>query len=84
MQFIVETVFGVRDRKFVMVRRQAVGNFWVNPGVSRLGGALVSEFQIPRKLKPDGSPDLDSYVFGLVEPKDVENFSQGDIVVLEP
>ena len=84
MKFEVECVFGQEGPPFIIARQTEVGHFSVSTS-SRLGGVPIQpSLSQPRKLKPDGSPDLDVFAFALTDPQDAERFSVGQIIELVP
>jgi hypothetical protein len=84
VKFKIESIFSVRDISCVMVRQLEAGEFSVS-SASRLSGVPLHSFiDQPRKLRPDGSPDLEVFVFSLVEPQDSTRLSEGQIVELLP
>jgi hypothetical protein len=84
MKFKVEFIFGQEGPPYLFARQIEVGHFSVSTS-SRLGGVPIQpSLSQPRKLKPDGSPDLDVFAFVLTEQQDAERFSVGQIIELEP
>ncbi|MBS1120389.1 MAG: hypothetical protein H6Q90_2617 [Deltaproteobacteria bacterium] len=57
------------------------GDFRLGP-LSTLGGHRVLGFDVPRKLREDGSPDLALFGFRLERRQDVAGFVVGSIVQL--
>ena len=84
MKFKVEFVYRQEHGPYLFARRMEDGDFSVSAS-SRLGGVPIQpSLSLPRKLKPDGSPDLDVFAFVLTERQDAERFSVGQIVELVP
>ena len=73
------------QRAFVFAR-PIVGqpDFCVPPG-STLGGVPVRPYvDLPRRILPNGTPDLGCFQFELVEPDDLSVIARGASVSLEP
>jgi hypothetical protein len=73
------------ERAFVFAR-PILGqpDFRVPPG-STLGGLPVKPYvDLPRRLLPDGTPDIGCFQFELVEPGDLVVVTRGAPVLLEP
>jgi hypothetical protein len=82
MKFRVEAFFEAEEHSFLMVRRIEHGPFSL-PAAPRLSGVVIRQFvEQPRKLRPDGSPDLDVLAFELADSQDKERFAVGQIVEL--
>ncbi len=83
MKFRVESFFEVDEHLFLLVRRMEQGPFSVS-AAARLSGVLIRQFvEQPRKLRPDGSPDLDVFVFELADRQDKGRFTAGQMVELQ-
>ncbi len=83
MKFRVESLFDVGEHTFLLVRRMEHGAFSLS-AAPRLGGVVIRRFvEQPRKLKPDGSPDLDVFAFELADRQNKERFAVGQVLDLE-
>jgi len=84
VKFKVEFVYKLDQEAYVMARQLEVSNFSLSAS-SRLEGAPIRPFlSQPRKLRSDGSPDLDVFAFILANRDDMERFWVGQVVELEP
>ena len=83
MKFKVEFVYRHESGSYLFARHLETGDFSLSAS-SRLGGVSIQpSLSQPRKLKPDGSPDLDVFAFVLTDRQDADRFSVGQIVELE-
>ena len=83
MKFKVEFVYKHESGPYLFARQLQAGDFSLSRS-SRLGGVpILPSITQPRKLKPDGSPDLDIFAFVLKEREHADKFSVGQIVELE-
>jgi hypothetical protein len=84
VKFKVEFVYTHKHGAYLFARRLEDCDFSVSAS-SRLSGVpLQPHLSQPRKIKPDGSPDLDVFAFILARREDGEKFALGQIVELEP
>ena len=85
MKFRVEGLYEIDARPVLLARRLERGTFSLSGSIkSQLGGALIRPFvEEVRRLRPDGSPDLDIFAFVLDDRRDKERFSVGQIVELK-
>ncbi len=74
--------FVLPSRGLVFARALDSADFRLT-GASALGGCRVKHFDLPRKLKADGTPDLELFAFFLHEPEDVAKLHVGDTVGYE-
>ena len=82
MKFQVEFVYERDSEAYVFARQQEAGDFSLSP-TSRFGGAAIRPaVSQPRKIRPDGTPDLDIFAFILADRGDIEKFHGGQIVEL--
>lgn len=82
MKFKIEFVYKHESGPYLFARRLESGDFSVSAS-SRLGGVPIHpSLTQPRKLKPDGSRDLDVFAFVLAGRQDAERFYVGQIVEL--
>ena len=77
MKFRVESV--VAGRGLVLARPVEKGALLATPR-ARLGGRLVAHFELPRKLRADGTQDLELIAFVLQDAGDVAHFPIGAVV----
>jgi hypothetical protein len=83
VKFKVEFVYPHEHGAYLFARRLELGDFSVSSS-SRLGGVPIQpHLSQPRKLKPDGSPDLDVFAFILSQRDDAKRFTIDQIVELE-
>lgn len=83
MKFQVEFVHRHESGSYLFARHLEAGDFTLSAS-SRLGGVPIQPvLSQPRKLRPDGSPDLDVFAFVLADRQDADRFSAGQIVELE-
>jgi hypothetical protein len=83
VKFLVEYSFEIDAQPYLLARRLDSSTFSLS-ATPRLGGIPIRQFvEQPRKLTPDGSPDLDVFAFMLADRGDSERFSVGQIVELE-
>lgn len=79
----IEYVSPERSGHYVFARRLEEKDFHLSPA-SRLGGiAIQPVVSQPRKLKDDGSVDLEVSAFVLVSAADLPRFAVGSEVLLE-
>jgi hypothetical protein len=78
LRFAVESVLA--DRGIVFARPVDTGALALTPR-SSLGSRPVRHFDLPRKLRADGTPDYELVGFFLRKPADAAHFSVGDVVV---
>jgi len=73
----------VPDRLAYLIARQLEpGNFSLSEK-SRLGGIRIrTSVSCPRKLKPDGTPDLTFFLFTLMDANEIALMAVGKIVEL--
>jgi len=86
IEFIIEETLDLNDRgAFVFARpKSGQSDFRVVLG-STLGGLPVKPYvDMPRRLLPDGTPDLGCFQFQLVERENISRIEKGAIVSLEP
>jgi hypothetical protein len=82
MKFRVEYIGTLQDTAQVVARQIDLGNFVVGDRAS-LGGVRIRQWlSQPRKLRSDGTPDLEVFVFSLVTAADGKNFVIDQIVEL--
>lgn len=82
MRFCVEYVFARPKAAYVLVRQIDAGDFSL-PKTPLLGGVPIRRWiSQPRKLKPDGSPDLSVFAFTLASRCDAGCLRVGDVVEL--
>lgn len=77
MRVRVEAV--VASRGIVFARPIDPGTMLATPRAT-LDGRRVAHFDLPRKLRADGSPDLEYIGFQLVDPAEAAHFSVGAVV----
>ena len=79
----IEYVSPERSGHYVFARRLEAKDFRLTAS-SRLGGiAIEPKLSQPRKLKGDGSVDLEVFAFVLASAADLPRFSVGSEVLLE-
>lgn len=84
MKFSVEFVYRLGQEAYVMARQLEGGDFSLSAS-SRLDGAAIRPVVTqPRKLRSDGSPDLEVFAFILANPEDVTSFHVGKVINLQP
>jgi hypothetical protein len=84
-KFIVEATVDTKGHgSYVFARRVGTGDFRVPAGSTLNGAPLRPGVDIPRRILPDGRPDLDCFQFCLISPDDLRCFHEGMQVVLEP
>jgi len=84
VKFKVEFVYKL-DKEAYVLARQLEGDGFSLSVSSRLGGASIRPVVTqPRKLRSDGSPDLEVFTFILSHPEDVVCFHEGNVIDLEP
>ena len=82
VKFQVEFLYAIESESYVFARRMEQGDFSLSAS-SRLGGAaIVPSVSQPRKIRPDGTPDLDVFAFVLTDRQDAQRFHVGQIVEL--
>ena len=86
MKFRVEALYQIDARPVLLAKRMGTAAFSLSQSTTpRLGGVPIQPFvEEVRRLRPDGSPDLDVFAFALVDRDDSPKFSVGQIVELEP
>jgi hypothetical protein len=77
VRFRVDSV--IAPRGLVLARPIERGDMLATPR-ARLGGRRILHFELPRKLKPDGTPDLELIGFQLENPEDARHFPAGAVV----
>ncbi len=65
--------------RVLFLRRVNKAEFSLQKGAT-INGYMVENFHIPRKLNPDGSPDLELFCFVLATRPDEAMFPVGSIV----
>ena len=84
IKFIVVATLDTKGHgSYVFARRVGTGDFRVPVG-STLNGPLKPGVDIPRRILPDGRPDLDCFQFCLMSCDALRCFHEGMHVVLEP
>ena len=85
MKFRVEGLYEIDAQPVLLARRLEAGTFsLLRSTAPQLGGVLIRPFvEEVRRLRPDGSPDLDIFAFVLDDRRDKERFSVGQIVELK-
>ncbi|HEX8954614.1 MAG TPA: hypothetical protein VF997_08015 [Polyangia bacterium] len=78
LRFRVEGV--IVDRGVVLARPLDTGALTLTP-LATLGARPVAHFDLPRKVRADGTPDLELVGFFLAYAADVKHFSVGSVVV---
>ncbi len=82
--FRIEYHFTKRDPPMVIARQLEPASFSIGP-TSRLGGAALQHVLTqPRKLLPDGTLDLEVFVFQLESTADLSRIPVGADVELVP
>jgi hypothetical protein len=85
VKFIVEAIVDTKGHgSYVFARRVGTIDFRVPAGSTLHGAPLRPGVDIPRRILPDGRPDLDCFQFCLANPEDLCHFHEGIHVVLEP
>jgi len=85
VKFRVEGLYEIDAQPVLLARRLEGSTFSLSHSTTpQLGGVRIRHFvEMVRRLKPDGSPDLDIFAFVLDDGRDKEKFSVGQIVDLE-
>jgi hypothetical protein len=84
LKFKVEFVYKLDQEAYVMARQLEGGDFSLSAS-SRLDGAAIRPAVTqPRKLRSDGSPDLEVFAFILANPDDAASFRLGEVIELQP
>jgi len=85
VKFRVEGLYEIDAQVVLLARRLDGGTFSLSPSTTpQLGGVRLRHFvEEVRRLRPDGSPDLDVFAFVLDDRRDKETFSVGQVVELE-
>ena len=78
LRFRIEEVLA--DRGIVFARPLDTGELRLSPHAT-FGLAPVRHFDLPRKLRADGTPDFELVGFFLRNPADSARFSAGAVVV---
>ena len=78
LRFRVESVLA--DRGIVFARAMDTGDFKLTPHAT-IGARPVARFDLPRKVRDDGSQDLGVVGFFLAYAADVIHFPIGAVVV---
>jgi hypothetical protein len=85
VQFIVEAILDTKGHgAYVIARRVGTGDFRVPAGSTLHGISLRPGVDLPRRMLPDGRPDLGCFQFCLINPDDLGHFHEGPNVALEP
>ena len=83
MKFRVEYVASFSHGSYVFARQLGAGDFCLGDH-SRLGNVdIKSHLSQPRALKKNGEIDLTVFAFQPVNPADLGEFSEGQVVLLE-
>ena len=86
VEFVIEETLDLKGRGAFVFARPVVDqiSFRVVPG-STLGGVPVKPYvDMPRRLVPDGSPDLGCFQFELTDAADLRRVITRALVLLEP
>ena len=82
MKFRIEHINVERKRAYIMARQLEAGEFRITE-FSCLGGVLLkAQLNMPRALKPDGTPDLTIFCFYPQSRDLLSLLSVGDVVEL--
>ena len=83
-RFEIEQILVLDAGVAVLARRQGASDFTITSS-STLGGVPLREhLDIPRKLLPDGSPDLEFFAFQLAHREDASKLAVGQVADLVP
>jgi len=84
MRFRIEFVSKIGTHPYVFGRQLDPGDFQLAE-MPTLGGIPIKRsLNQPRKLNPDGTPDLSVFAFALHSDADTERFAIGQVVELGP
>jgi len=86
VEFIIEETLDLDERGAFVFARPITGqdDFRVVRG-STLGGLPVKPYvDMPRRVLPDGTPDLNCFQFQLIDRNDLPQIEKGAKVLLEP
>lgn len=82
MQFKVEYLSRPKPSPYVIVRQLEAGSFALGPKPVLDGIPIDRRVSQPRALRPDGTPDLEVFVFELVHRADLAKLTVGQLVKL--
>ncbi len=78
VKFKIESMLA--EQRLVFARRLGEADFKLRPQ-SRLGSRLVEHFDIPRKVRDDGSIDTELFCFRLANRPEPNEFPNGTVVL---
>ncbi len=78
VEFVIESVL---EREGLVFARRIARVDFVLRTKSRLGSTLVERFVVPRKVRPDGTVDLELFCFRLADELDDATFPIGATVL---
>jgi hypothetical protein len=84
MRFRVEYIHDKRKSTLILARRLDGGDFTLTEGAHLGPVAIHPEVSMPRALKPDGTPDLDVFVFRPRSRSGLVDIQVGDELLLRP
>lgn len=84
MRFCIEYVSKLGTHPYVFGRQLDPGDFQLAEMPTLGGIAIKRSLNQPRKLNPDGTPDLSVFAFELHSVADMERFTIGQVAELGP
>jgi len=83
--FVIAAAVQIAGRGVVFARPVAKSaDFRVTPGSTLDGIPVKPRVDLPRRLRPDGTVDLEYFQFELVDSADLNRIRRGPEVLLEP